>query len=409
MATSHYINLAVLTTTVSSKNDRIKKKIIKELYGGKTLSCADISGKIQKSFPLTTKLINELLDDSLITETGFAISTGGRRAQTFSIKKDTIYLVSVAMDQLITRIVVMDLQNDFVSPVTTVNLPLADKDDTITVLILHINKVIEQCGIAMQKIAGIGIAMPGFVNAQVGKNYSFSFGETKSITADISEATGIPVYIDNDSSLIALAELKFGKARQKKNAMVLNVGWGVGLGMVLNGEMFRGNEGFAGEFSHIPLFNNQKMCSCGKTGCLETETSLLVLIENARKGLNAGRLSSLKLASFKNNEDAIKQIVAAAHAGDQFAVEVFSGIGYNIGRGVAVLIHILNPETIILSGRGSVAGKILKIPIQQAMNEHCIPILADNTTIEVSELGYDAELIGAAVLVMENFEMTCLA
>ena len=370
--------------------------------------CADISGKIQKSFPLTTKLINELLGDSLISETGLALSTGGRRPQTFSITNDTMYVVSVAMDQLITRIVVIDLQNNFVTPVTNVNLPLAENNSIISILIAQINKVIDHCGISINKIAGIGIAMPGFVNARVGKNYSFEFGDSGSITHDISEATGIPVYIDNDSSLIALAELKFGKAQQKKNAMVLNIGWGVGLGMVLNGEMFRGDEGFAGEFSHIPLFNNQKMCSCGKTGCLETETSLLVLIENAKKGLSAGRVSSLKLASIKNNEDAIKKIVAAAHAGDQFAVEMFSGIGYNIGRGVAVLIHILNPETIILSGRGSVAGKILKIPIQQAMNEHCIPILANNTTIEVSELGYNAELIGAAVLVMENFEMSRL-
>jgi predicted NBD/HSP70 family sugar kinase len=90
--------------------------------------------------------------------------------------------------------------------------------------------------------------------------------------------------------------------------------------------------------------------------------------------------------------------------GDQFAVELFSKAGYNIGKGVAVLIHILNPKLIILSGRGSSAGQIWQAPIQQALNEHCIPRLYQSTTIEVSTLGMEAELIGAAALVMENYE-----
>ena len=88
----------------------------------------------------------------------------------------------------------------------------------------------------------------------------------KTITQFLTEKINLPVYIDNDSSLIALAELRFGIARHQKNAMVINIGWGVGLGMILNGELFRGHNGFAVEFSHIQLFNNNKLCGCGKTG-----------------------------------------------------------------------------------------------------------------------------------------------
>ena len=97
-------------------------------------------------------------------------------------------------------------------------------------------------------------------------------------------------------------------------------------------------------------------------------------------------------------------IMQAAGRGDQFAVELLSEVGYHIGRGVAILIHILNPELIVLSGRGSMAGKIWQAPIQQALNEFCIPRLAYNTAIEISQLGHEAELIGAAALVMENYE-----
>jgi predicted NBD/HSP70 family sugar kinase len=196
----------------------------------------------------------------------------------------------------------------------------------------------------------------------------------------------------------------FGLARSKKNAMVINVGWGVGLGMILNGELFRGNNGFAGEFSHIPLFLNNKLCSCGKSGCLETETSLLVVIEKANKGLKEGKISLLKELSIDHAEQAFQDIIKAAGKGDKFAVEILSESGYNIGRGVAILIHLLNPELVILSGRGSSAGKIWQAPIQQALNEHCIPRLAINTEIQISSLGYEAEITGAAALVMENFE-----
>jgi len=182
----------------------------------------------------------------------------------------------------------------------------------------------------------------------------------------------------------------------------VNIGWGIGLGMIVNGELFRGHDGFAGEFSHIPLFMNGKLCSCGKSGCLETETSLLMIAEKAKQGLKAGRASLLNQLSLETFEEIHENILFAAIRGDQFAVELLSEAGYNIGRGIAILIHLFNPELVVLSGRGSLAGKIWQAPIQQAINEHCIPRLASNTEIEMSTMGYEAALIGAAALVIEH-------
>ena len=166
---------------------------------------------------------------------------------------------------------------------------------------------------------------------------------------------------------------------------------------------FRGHNGFAGEFSHMSLFNNNKLCACGKTGCLETETSLLVVIEKATEGLKTGRLSGLgnQFPSGHVEQD-WEALVRAALRGDQFVVGLLSDAAYNIGRGVALLIHLVNPESVILSGRGTLAGKVWQAPIQQALNEHCIPRLAANTTVALSTLGYQAELIGSAALVMEH-------
>lgn len=388
-----------------SKTILYKKKIIKELYFAKTLSCSDLSLLTKKSLPLTTKMVNELIDEGYIIETGYAPSTGGRRPQMYSLRSDVLYVVAVAMDQLFTRVVIMDMQMRTVTDCEKFELRLDKNPQALDILAEKIEHHIHRSGIKKDKIAGVGIGMPGFVDAKKGLNYSFLESGDKGIPQFLMDKLKLLVYIENDSSLIALAEYRFGAAKDKKSAMVINLSWGIGLGLVMNGELFRGHEGLAGEFSHIPLFSNNKLCSCGKSGCLETEASLLVVVEKAKEGIKEGRVTMLKNELFGSDPDkASMAVIRAAEKGDKFAVELISEAGYHIGRGVAILIHLLNPEAIVLSGRGSLAGKIWRIPLQQALNEHCIPRLSANTAIEVSDLGFDAELIGAAALVMDNYE-----
>lgn len=390
---------------MGDKNTLYKRRIIKQLYFSQTLSCSDLSTLIHTSLPLTTKMVNELLKEKVIIETGYAPSTGGRRPLVYSLRPDFMYVVAVAMDQLFTRIVIMDMNKRFVTEIEKIELHLTRNPQALDALTEKIEDHIRRSGIDKGKFAGIGIGMPGFVDSKKGINYSFLESGNKSITQFIGDKLGIPVLVENDSSLIALAEMSFGIIRHKKSAMVVNLGWGIGLGLILNGELFRGNNGFAGEFSHIPLFSNNKICSCGKHGCLETEASLLVVVEKAIEGIRNGRLTVMQKDQLQTNFDqASRAIISAAEKGDKFAVELLSEAGYNIGRGVAILIHLLNPETIVLSGRGSSAGKIWKTPIQQALNEHCIPRLAVNTEIEVSNLGDNGELIGAGTLVMYQYE-----
>ena len=394
---------------MAGKSLSYKKKIIKQLYFFNLLSCAELSSKIDKSLSLTTKILNELIDEGSVVETGYAPSSGGRRPLMYSLKEDIFYTVAVAMDQFFTRIAIMDMHNNYVQPVEKFELHLADNPDALFVLIKHIEEVIARSGISKKKIAGIGIGMPGFVNASEGANYTFLKNNGENLTEHIYKKTGVPAFIENDSSIVALAELRFGAARNRKNVMVINIGWGVGLGMIMGGELFRGENGFAGEFSHIPLFNNGKLCSCGKSGCLETETSLFVIVEKAKTGIQAGRVTALKQSISGKDEHLEKDaeaIIIAANKGDRFAIELLSEAGYNIGRGIAILIHLLNPGGVVLSGRGASAGKIWQAPIQQALNEHCIPRLSINTVIAISVLGYEAELIGSAALVMEKYDET---
>ncbi|MFT3703370.1 MAG: ROK family protein [Agriterribacter sp.] len=394
---------------MAGKTLSYKKKIIRQLYFSSLLSCAELSLKIEKSLSLTTKILNELIDEGTVVETGYAPSSGGRRPLMYALKPDILYTIAVAMDQFFTRIAIMDMQNRPIIPVEKFELRLADNPKALQTLIEKIEEVIRVAGVSKSKILGIGIGMPGFVDAQLGSNYSFLQTRGESLTANILQHTGIPAFIENDSSIVALAELRFGAARNRRNAMVINIGWGVGLGMIMDGELFRGENGFAGEFSHIPLFNNGKLCSCGKSGCLETETSLFVIVEKAKEGIISGRVTILKnliVGTEENLEKDAESIILSAGKGDRFAIELLSEAGYNIGRGIAILIHLLNPGIVVLSGRGASAGKIWQAPIQQALNEHCIPRLAVNTEIGLSILGYDAEMVGSSALVLEKYGET---
>lgn len=378
----------------------LQNSILKRLYFQKSQSCAELSEWLEKSIPLVTRELNELIRKEYVVTDGFAPSTGGRRPQSYSLNADRGYILAVAMDQLFTKIVVMNMANEEISALETIELDLHREENALALLAGAISDHIERAEINKKKIIGAGIGMPGFVNVQEGINHTF-FGQNGGVghREYLEEALGLPVYIDNDSSLTALAEWTFGLAKGQKNAMIVNIGWGTGLGMILDGELFHGDEGYAGEFSHIPLSDNGVLCECGKRGCLETETSLLIMAQKAAEEVKQGKKDGIELKDIKYMSDVV---IDSALRGNQFCIGLLSRIGLALGKGIAILIHIMNPGLIVLSGRGARAGKILMAPVQQALTAYCIPRMVENTGIVVSKMGQRAGLIGAAALVMKH-------
>ncbi len=387
--------------TSSLNDEQLKNDIVKELFFDGSLSCASLSLKVGKSLPLIAKAITDLTDAGLVREIGYAPSNGGRRAVLYSLVNCSKVIVAVAMDQLSTRIAAYNLDKEVAAEAElfTLNISTPDALDNLVSLV---SGYIDSKHLSREDILGIGIGMPGFVDVNAGINHSFLPSGKSSLRDYLADAFDLPVLIDNDSSLIALAEFKFGAAQNKRNAMVVNVSWGIGLGIILNGEMFRGHSGFAGEFSHIPVSDNGELCSCGKRGCLETSASLLTVAKRAEQGITDGRITMLSGLIEGSNELTGDIVLEAANKGDQFAIEILRDAGYALGKGFAVLIHILNPELIVLSGRGASVGKLLTTPIQQSLYTYAIPRLAESTGLAISTLGNDAGLLGASALVIEH-------
>ena len=397
------IKLPLMIISQTKKNF---PSILNALYKKKSLSINDISTTLNKSISLVTKNILEMLEEGSVEESGQAESRGGRKPTLYQLRSDLGYIIVLSMDQYISRVMVMDMNNTLMSPPIVYNINLVKEENTAQKILELLTKTIQDSGIEKDKILGVGIAMPGFIDFVNGVNHSYipSPIENIPIRDYLSTALGLPVYIDNDSSVIALAESTFGLAKNTCNAMVVNISWVIGLGIVTNGKLYRGENGFAGEFSHIPLFNNDKICSCGKIGCLETETSLRIVMNKAKEAISSGRPTILANTFTENDtlEEQFLKFIQAVEKGDMLAIELLNQAAYNIGKGIAILIHIFNPKKIILSGRGAMAGNVWLPPIQQAINEHCIKRLSDGIEIVVSKMNIEAEWIGTAALVVEN-------
>ena len=381
----------------------LKYQVFRELYYNHYLSCAELSEILGKSIPVIAKVIEQLSDAGYVVDTGYAPSSGGRRPQVYALKADKMYVVTVAMDQLFTKIAITDLHQKEITPVETFPLTLAGNKDTVKNLVEIINGIVQKSGIDYSKIIGVGIGMPGFVNTTHGINHTYLPVEDKTLNLrlQLQALLNLPVVIDNDSSVIALAELRFGLARKSQDVMVINIGWGIGLGMIIQGKLFRGFAGYAGELSHIPISDSDILCDCGKRGCLETEATLRVVVDKAIEEIKDKKTSRINFEG--NREQVSEAIMTAANQGDPDAIDLLTDMAYKIGKAIAILIHIVNPELIVISGRGIHSGRLLMPPIEQALNKFCIPRLVEHTSVKESALGPNASLMGAAALVIDNF------
>lgn len=377
--------------------------ILRNLYYRPMQPIAEIANSLSKSIPSVTKQINGLLTKDIIVEKGYAASTGGRKAIQYTLNEDLNHIViSIAIDQFYTSIALSNLKAEVLNSEN--NIPIDLKDQKASELIIEsLHQFFSTNQLDTDLVIGIGISMPGFVNSETGLNESYSEGSPLyNIREQIELRFNIPVVIDNDSRCVAWAEKKFGEAQDSSHSLVINLNWGVGLGILINDDIFKGTSGYAGEFSHIPLSDTLTLCSCGKRGCLEVEASISAAIRNIQKDIKKGEYSIYgKLEKENNNQ--VEALIEAVQIGDQVAINNIGKIGYLLGKGISTLIHILNPHRIIISGRGAEIGQILAPHIQVAVNEYCIPKIAKKTTLSISTLHKSAQQVGTTALVIEKF------
>ena len=387
---------------VGLKKHQQKKKVVRLLYLRGPLSISEVIAFMELSAPTVQGLLDELVDEGLIEIKGTGSSKGGRRPNLYGLKKNAFYILAIDIGRQSTRVSVFNNNNDPVTDIRFMPLVLENKMEVVDKIHAFANSVVRESGADVRKIVGVGIDMPGLVDTEEGINHSYLCFDTPVRTL-FEERFEKPVVVLNDAQAKAAAEFRFGMATGKKNVLVLHIGSGLGTGLILNGKPYFGSQGFSGEFSHIHMVDNGRLCNCGKRGCLETLASGIALARNVVESLEKGDESSiLEIVEHDYNKINHKVILDAALNGDQFAIHHLAKIGRELGKGIAILVQILNPELIILGGRIAEAGKYLTLPLEQSMFQYSIPNLREDLKIVISKLGDKANLLGSVIHVMEN-------
>jgi len=379
-----------------------KQKIIRLLFLNKALTNPEINKQIGLSTPKIISLLNELKNEGLVEEIGQADSSGGRRPVLYGLKKDALYVVGITINLFRTTIFIFNGKNEPVCDPVIKEISITKGISIIDEVVFCTNELITQQKIDREKIVGVGIEIPGLVDYEQGISYTHLKTEQPLLQV-FEKKFGLPVVIENDAKARTYAELKFGAAKDHKNVLILELDWGIGLGMVLNGKLYRGKNSLAGEFGHLPMTDNGILCACGKQGCLETIASGTAIARMAREGIKGGK-SSLLTSLVNEDLDKIepKTVVQAANAGDQYSITILTNVGQWLGKSISYLIQIFNPELIVLSGRVSNAGQYILTPIQQAINIYCNPDLSKEVKIQVTNLDKYAGVHGVTAMLMEK-------
>lgn len=389
---------------VGKKKQFQKLKIVRHLYLNGSNTNAEICNTFNFSLPTSMGLIGQLIDEDIVEKQGRGESVGGRKPDLYGLKKSTFFVLSIHIERFKIRLAIVDSTNTIVAE-EDIPSKISSDVSIVDFLFDYANSFIKQSEITAEKLLGIGISMPGLVSSEEGKNFTYFLTgqESGSLQVALNKQFNKPVYILNDAKSACMAEFIFGQAKNKKNVLVISMDWGLGLGIIMGGKMHSGSSGFAGEFGHIPMIEDGELCHCGKRGCLETVASGLALVRKAKEGLLRGETSLLKIMI----EDDVEMlhpelIIEAANRGDQFAINVISEIGIELGKGIAILIQIFNPELIILEGKIADAKKFITTPIQQSINTYCMIQLKERTRIVLSRLGTNSSLLGSTVAVVNN-------
>lgn len=398
-------NTAGKSLVVESKNILNKKLILKFIYFNGPLSNSELAKLIHLSTPKINLLLGELIQDGFVKELGIGDSSGGRRPLIYGLVKNGFYVVGITININRTVISIFNSKGELVSGPHYYSIKMQSELSIFNKVNDALNEVIKTNDIPQDKLLVAGIELPGLIDLKEGVNKTY-FPNTKNLFGELRKIFGIPVYFNHDAKIRAFAEQHFGLAKNLKNVLLLQADWGLGLGIIVNGKLYSGKSGFSGEFGHLPIVDKGLLCSCGKQGCLETMVSAVAITRMAKEGIQNGKLSLIKELVKNNLENIdISIVIQAANQGDQFAISIFSEAGHWLGRGMAYLIQIFNPELIIVGGRVAEARQFILAPIQQAIHTFCNPDISNDTEIKFSELGANAGTVGIAAYALEKLAL----
>ena len=399
-------DLFIWTYAVMKKATRQQTKthnsrlILKTIYDEGEVSRADIARLTGLTRTTVSDAVAELINDGLVAEVGLGPSAGGKPPTLLSVLDDSRHLIGIDLADSEFRGAVVNLRGEIKH---RLNLPIHDRDGDAALALVY-ELIDELVAAADSPILGIGIGTPGLMDARRGMvRNAVNLDWHNLPLGDLLEGRyGLPVYIANDSQVAALAECTFGDSKDVSNLIVIKIGRGTGAGIVLNRQLYYGDGFGAGEIGHVAVVEDGELCRCGHYGCLETITSSRAIVRRAQ-GIAKNDPHST-LYQFVATPEEINTDIAlqALEAGDEALQRIIAEVGHYLGIAVASLVGALNVERIVIAGSVARFGQTLLEPIRLEIGRRSLAALADETRIEVTSLGPDIVILGAAALLLTH-------
>ena len=381
-----------------NKNSILKKTILRLCIQSGEYSIAALSEQINTSVPTVTKLIGELMDEGFMIELGKSGTSGGRRPSIYGLNPEAGYFIGLDIRHTHASIAVTDFKGGLVCFEDNIPFILEIDEACLHTISKNIRDFFVEHDLDWNRVLGMGISVAGRVNPKTGYSNLYSFDPDRPINKILSEDLDIPVVIENDSRAMTYGEYLSGVVKKEKNVLFVNVSWGLGMGMILDGRLYYGTSGYSGEFGHFPLLDNDQICRCGKIGCLETGASGSAIVRMVTDQLRAGRASSLSAIFKEQGKVTLNDVIKAIREEDILTIETIEKVGSNLGRGLAGLINVFNPQLVIIGGKMALAGDYLLLPVRSAVKRHAQTIANQDTTIRFTKLRSEAAPIGDCML-----------
>lgn len=379
--------------------------VLRRIHNEAPLSRAQIAVETGLNKSTVSSLVEELMALDLIRETGQNSVGAGRPATLLEINRRVGGILGVELGVDFVAVALTDFLGKILWRKNASADPAYEK--TLDQIFCLTREALDTSREMSLPLLGLGLATPGTVDLNEGMlifapNLHWHNVPLRRVFA---EQTGLKVFVENDANAAAVAEHLFGIARQSTDYIFVFAGVGIGGGFFLNGELYRGKNGYAGEIGHSPIMveSLQAPCHCGNRGCWETYANQYSIIQRVQARLDVKRSSIIPaLMAEQNAPLSLPLIKQAADAGDAEAIGSFSEAGSALGQGLSTIINFLNPEKIILGGPLTIAAQHMLPSISSAVARHCLPEISKKVSVELSQFGPDASLIGAVALVVDD-------
>ena len=393
-----------------SRTAQKELRLLRMIQATPNVSRMELAKRTGASAASMTAIVQRLIDKGLVIETGKGATMAGRKPVSLSLRNDLGYVIGVDLGSFRLRVIVADVLGNICYRSETETRMSEGRERVLTRTFAAIQEAIKLSRAPRSAIKGIGMAHSGVIDTQKGIVLCFprpgqmTQWRNVPLREMLEKEFGVSSVLDDSARMMALAEKHFGLGQDVSDFLFVEVGMGIGAGLFINGKLYRGRGGIAGELGHMTVNENGPLCSCGNNGCLEALASCATIIQTVRAGIQQGVNSKVtELVDGDLERIGIEIVVQAARENDTLALRVLDEAVSHIGVAIADVTNLLNPSVVIFGGPlFRTAHDLILERLRQVVRQRALEKSANELELKVSTLGEEAAALGAARLVSEE-------